>query len=185
MKNYFIIHGSFGDSQEHYLPWLKNELQKQGEVFCLDFPVGVNVQCYNAWAKTLDHYKDKINQDSIFIGRSIGPIFAIKYLINNNLKINKLVSVSGFNNYSVDGGDYDKVNQSMFVDNLSKFKKHCNDITCIISENDPYVKLSALEAFANSIANEIINIKNGGHFNSDSGYGTKFEELLNLINNNC
>ena len=33
MKNFFIIHGSFGaNSKEHYLPWLKNELEKLGEV---------------------------------------------------------------------------------------------------------------------------------------------------------
>lgn len=181
MKNYFIIHGSFGNSNEHYLPWLKQELGKEGEVIAVDFPIGVNVQCYESWAKVLDGYKHKINKDTIFIGRSIGPIFAIKYLIENNLKINKLISVSGFNNYSVDGGDYDKVNESMFVKDLSKIKEHCNHITCVISENDPYVKLSALQQFANTISNKTINIKDGGHFNDDSGYGSKFEELLKLI----
>ena len=28
MRNFFIIHGSFGDSREHYLPWLKQNLEK-------------------------------------------------------------------------------------------------------------------------------------------------------------
>ena len=181
MKNYFIIHGSFGNSNEHYLPWLKTELEKLGEVICEDFPIGLDAQCYENWAKVLDKYKNKINEDTLFIGRSIGPIFSIKYIIENNLKINKLVSVSGFNNYSVDGGDYDHVNKTMFVEDLSKFKDHCNQVTCIISENDPYVKLSALQDFANTIANQTINIKDGGHFNADSGYGVKFEELLKLI----
>ena len=35
--------------------------------------------------------------------------------------------------------------------------------------------------FANTIANQTINIKDGGHFKADSGYGVKFEELLKLI----
>ena len=183
MKNYFIIHGSFGNKNEHYLPWLKEKLEKQGEVICLDFPVGVNVQCYESWSKTLDQFKNKINNDTIFIGRSIGPIFAIKYLINNDLHINKLISVSGFNNYSVDGGDYDKVNKSMFVDDLQSFKNHCNKTVCIISENDPYVKLHALKDFAEKISDKTLNIKDGGHFNADSGYGEKFETLLETINN--
>lgn len=30
MKNYFIIHGSFGDSNEHYIPWLKQKLSGGG-----------------------------------------------------------------------------------------------------------------------------------------------------------
>ena len=182
MKNFFIIHGSFGNSKEHYLPWLEKELKKQGEVICLDFPIGVENQCYENWAKTLNNYKEKINNETTFIGRSIGPIFSIKYIIENDLHIDKLVSVSGFNNYSVDGGDYDKVNKSMFVDNLKEFKNHCKTTICVISENDPYVKLSALKKFAKTIADKTIDIKDGGHFNADSGYGEKFEELLKLIN---
>lgn len=182
MKNYFIIHGSFGNSNEHYLPWLKNQLEKHGEVICPNFPIGVGNQCYNSWSQVLNKYKNKINSDTIFIGRSIGPIFAIKYLLKNNLRINKLISVSGFNNYSVDGGEYDKVNISMFVNNLEQFKSHCNKTICIISENDPYVKLSTLKDFSNKIADKTIKIKNGGHFNADSGYGEKFEELLKIIN---
>jgi len=183
MRNFFIIHGSFWNSNEHYLPWLKKQLEKKGEVICLDFPIGVDFQCYENWAKTLDKYKHKINNETTFIGRSIGPIFSIKYIIDNNLYIDKLISVSGFNKYSVDGGDYDKVNESMFVDDLKLFKNHCNKTICIISENDPYVKLNALKDFAEKISNKTLNIKDGGHFNADSGYGEKFEKLLEEINN--
>ena len=181
MKNYFIIHGSFGNGSEHYLPWLKNKLKSMGEVVCPDFPVGVGKQSYESWAKVMDEYKNKINKDTVFIGRSIGPVFVIKYLMNNNLHIKKLISISGFNNISVDGGDYDKVNKTMFVKNLKDFKKHCDKIICVYSENDPYVKLKFLKDFANEIADEKINIKDGGHFNSESGYGEKFEELLKFL----
>ncbi len=30
MKNYFIVHGSFGDSKEHWLPWLQKQLYDNG-----------------------------------------------------------------------------------------------------------------------------------------------------------
>ena len=165
------------------MPWLKNQLEKQGNVICLDFPIGVGNQCYENWSKELNKYKNQINKESIFIGRSIGPIFAIKYVLENNLYINKLISISGFNNYFVDGGDFDKVNESMFVDNLKSFQKHCENSICIISENDPYVNLETLKDFAEKISALTINIKDGGHFNSDSGYGEKFEELLKIIYN--
>lgn len=181
MKNYFIVHGSFGDSKEHYLPWLEKELEEYGDVVCVDFPIGVGIQNFDSWSKVLDEYKGKINKDSVFIGRSIGPVFIIKYLMKNNLHIDKLYSISGFNKAVVDGGDYDEVNKTMFVDNLQDFKRYCNKITCIYSENDPYVKLKDLRDFADTIADETLNIKDGGHFNADSGYGEKFEKLLNLI----
>ncbi len=30
MKNYFIIHGSFGSSQENWFPWLENKIIERG-----------------------------------------------------------------------------------------------------------------------------------------------------------
>ncbi len=49
MKNYFIIHGSFGDSKEHWLPWLEKKLRMRGgEVFNLDYPVGLSEQNYES-----------------------------------------------------------------------------------------------------------------------------------------
>lgn len=181
MKNFFIIHGSFGNSKEHYLPWLEKELKHKGEVVCVDFPIGVDNQNYSNWANVLNKYKQKINKNSIFIGRSIGPIFIIKYLMRNNLKIQKLISISGFNNFLVGDANYDEVNASMFVNNLKEFKKNCNNVVCIYSENDPYVKLNALKSFADDIATTQVDIKDGGHFNTESGYGEKFEELLKYV----
>ena len=54
-------------------------------------------------------------------------------------------------------------------------------VRIILGENDPYVKLKDLQNFATTIANKTINIKDGGHFNANSGYGEKFEELLKEI----
>ena len=51
----------------------------------------------------------------------------------------------------------------------------------ILGENYPYVKLKDLQNFARTIADKTINIKDGGHFNANSGYGEKFEELLKEI----
>ncbi len=30
MKNYFIIHGTFGHNKENWFPWLETELKNQG-----------------------------------------------------------------------------------------------------------------------------------------------------------
>lgn len=42
--------------------------------------------------------------------------------------------------------------------------------------------MEVLETARNiTIADKTINIKDGGHFNTNSGYGEKFEELLKEI----
>ena len=181
-KNYFIIHGSFGSNTEHYLPWLKEQLKTKGQVFCPSFPIGVGVQNFKSWESELNKYINNINENTVFIARSIGPIFVIKYLLKNKLKINKLISISGFNNYFMqNNNEYNLVNRSMYVRNLKNFKKYCKEVICFISKNDPYINLETLESFTNAIADKTINIEDGGHFNSDSGYKEKFEELLKYI----
>ncbi len=180
MKNIFIIHGSFGDSKEHYLPWLKENLEKLGNnVIVPDFPIGVGVQCYDAWKNELKKYKDKINSETIFVGRSLAPIFICKYLLENNLKVNTLISISGFNGV-IGESDYDKVNKTFFLDSLKDIRVVAKNRVCYISYNDPYVPRKLLEKFADAFAGETIIKENAGHFNTDSGYAT-FNELLDKV----
>lgn len=180
MKNYFIIHGSFGDSKEHYIPWLKQKLEERDvQVFALDFPIGKDKQSYAEWCKVLDKYKDKINKNTVFIGRSIAPIFIVKYLTENNLKIDSLYSISGFNCF-INIPDYDYVNKTFFLDEIVGFEKLCKHRYCFISKNDPYVPYYLLDMFTKNIKAKVTLIENAGHFNDESGYST-FEDLLKII----
>ena len=66
------------------------------------FPIELDKHNYNEWKKLLDvYYKDfnMITNDSIIIGHSTGSICALKYVLENEIKIDKLILVSGFNNY--------------------------------------------------------------------------------------
>ena len=181
MKNYFIIHGSFGSSKEHFLPWLKEELLKQNNnVFALDFPIGKDKQNFENWEKVLLKYKDYINEETIFIGRSIAPIFIIKFLLKNKIKIDKLISISGFNGFG-NNPEYDYVNKTFLLDSIDEFKSYCKEIVCIYSNNDPYVPYFQLDMFARCLATKTIKINGAGHFNADSGYGEKFEKLLEFV----
>ena len=101
-------------------------------------------------------------------------------MVENEVKVKKLIFVCGFNNYFGINEEYDTVNGSMYFDNLCDIKKYCNDIICFYSDNDPYVKYEAEKEFADSITENQIVFPNGGHLNSESGY-TEFKELLKYI----
>ena len=180
MNTCFIIHGSFGDSHEHWIPWLKAELEKKNfEVITPDFPIGKDAQFYDSWKEILDKFKNKINKNTIFIGRSIAPIFIVKYILESNLKIKALYSVSGFNGY-INIPDYDYVNKTFFLDEIKNFERLCHKRVCFLSKNDPYVPYYLLDMFSKNIRAKRYVIEDAGHFNTDSGYG-QFQELLNLI----
>lgn len=182
-SNYFIIHGSFGNPFVNWFPYLRKEIEKkESEVYTPDFPVGVGYQNYTNWSKLLKTYLDAgiLNENSTIFAHSIAPIFICKFLVENKIKVKRLVFVCGFNNYLGIDEDYDAVNESMYFDNLADVKNYCSDIVCFYSDNDPYVKYETEKEFADTITENQIVISGGGHLNSESGY-TKFKELLKYL----
>lgn len=181
MKNYFIIHGSFGSSQENWFPWLENELNKRNsQVFNLDFPIGVGKQNYDNWEMVLNSVKRFINEESVFFCHSISCIFLVKYCIKNNIKIGKAILVAGFNQYLGLDEEYDAVNCTMYTNRANEFVNLCKERICFYSKNDPYVKLNKLEEFVEIIQAKPICVENAGHFNKSAGY-TTFKEILNYV----
>lgn len=183
MNNYVIIHGSFSSPFSNWIPYLRDEIEKRGnQVYTPDFPSGVGMQNYSNWEELLLNYVDVglINENTVIFAHSIAPVFIAKFLINNNIKVKRLVFVCGFNNYLGINEEYDAVNESMYLDSLSDVKEFCDDIICFYSKNDPYVKYEVEKEFADTVANKQVVIDEGGHLNAESGY-TQFPELLEYL----
>ena len=180
MKNYFIIHGTFGHNKENWFGWLEDELKSNGEdVYNFNYPTPEG-HSFENWSKVLNKAKDKINEESVFICHSSAPMFVIKYCLTNNVKIGKLISVSGANNFKVGAPEFDNINKFMFVDDVSNFKNLCKERICFYSKNDPYIKFDALQDFANSIDAKKLVYDNAGHFNASAGY-TTFKDIIEYL----
>lgn len=182
-ENYILVHGSFGSPFVNWIPYLRSEIEKAGgDVYTPDFPTGVGYQNYENWSKLLKCYLEIgiLNENTVLFAHSIAPVFLCKFLVENKIKVKKLVFVCGFNNYLGIDNDYDAVNESMYFDNLEDVKNYCDDIICLYSDNDPYVKYEVEKEFADAITDNQIIISNGGHLNSESGY-EEFTKLLQYL----
>lgn len=183
MENYFIIHGSFASPYSNWLGWLHDVIEDEGKrVYVPDFPIGVGYQNYTNWSKLLKYYVDLglINEKTIIIGHSIAPVFISKFLVENKIKVKKLIFVCGFNNYLGIDEEYDAVNNTMYFNNLEDVKNYADEIICLYSDNDSYVKYEAEKEFADAIATEQVFIPNAGHINSESGYDT-IEDIVGYL----
>lgn len=183
-SNYFIIHGSFSNPFSNWIPWLRKEIENRGvdNVYTPDLPSGVGYQNFANWNAIMNVYKEAglIDENTVLFAHSIAPVFVAKYLITNKIKVKKLIFVCGFNNYLGINDEYDEVNKTMYLDNLSDIKNYCDDIICFYSKNDPYVKYEVEKEFADTIATRQIIIEDGGHLNAESGY-LEFPDLLEYI----
>lgn len=187
MKYIIINHGFMGSNIENWFPWLKQEIDdNNNQVIIPQYPIDNDRHFYKYWKNVLDVYKNfnYINSKSIIIGHSSGCAFSIKYLIENNIKVNKLIMVSGFNNYfSVCEDDFHKkVNESFYVENadLIKIQNLCDEIICIYGNNDPYISQAVFHDLVLKLNAKEVIINNGGHLNKSAGYN-KLEKILEYI----
>ena len=181
--NYFIIHGSFSSPYSNWFSWVSDFIvSEEKQVYVPDFPIGVGYQNYENWSKLLKVYLDLglINENTTIIGHSIAPIFISKFLVENKVKVKKLIFVCGFNNYLGINEEYDAVNNSMYFDNIENIKEYAKDIICFYSDNDPYVKYEVEKEFADKVATEQILLNGAGHINAEIGYDT-FEEIVSYL----
>ncbi len=96
MKTCIIIHGTYGSPNENWFPWLKVELKKIGwRVFTPKFPTPKN-QSLATWLEAFAEYEQYINEDTIFVGHSLGPAFILRILEQANAKIQSAYLISGF-----------------------------------------------------------------------------------------
>lgn len=180
-NNYFIIHGSYGNPYKNWIPWLKRQLSKR-KLGCIvpSFPTPYK-QDYESWSKILKAYFEIgcITENTTFITHSLGGIFIIKFLLENKIKVKKIITIAGFN--QLEFNDDMNLYQSFYLDEeLTDIKLYSSENISFYSDNDPYVTKSEAEKFADSISAKKILINGAGHFNEKYGY-TEFTELLKYI----
>lgn len=182
MKKILIFHGTGGNPQGNWFPWLKGELEKKDcQVFIPQFPDPREGHNLADWLEVLKQYKQHINEDTILIGHSLGGLFLLRVLerLDHQVEAAYLVSASvGIRPIKF----YDSDEKfSGFDFDWSKIKRGAKHFTVYHSDNDPYVSLENGEELAKQLGVDLTFIPNAGHINAESGY-IKFEKLLQDIN---
>ncbi|MCI8778575.1 MAG: serine hydrolase family protein [Bacilli bacterium] len=180
MKNAIIIHGTEGNPEENWFPWLKKELEQKGYTVSVpQFPSPPVVPAkISEWFDVLNNYQ--INEDTIIIGHSLGGIFTLRVLETLNFTIKAAILVGtpiGIKPIKYYERD---LSFSGFEFNWSKIKNVAKDFVVFQSDNDPYVALENGRELSNKLGVTLYFIPNAGHFNAQAGY-TEFPELLQQI----
>ena len=177
----FIIHGSYGHPGENWFPWLKKELEELNfEVFVPKFPTPERQNLEN-WMKVFSEYENKLDENTIMIGHSLGPVFILHILEKINHSIHSCFFISGSIS-PVGDKRFDKIEKEFLKNNFNweKIKQNCKKFFVFHSDNDPYVPMEKATELVDKLNAELDIIKNAGHFNEDSGY-KEFPLLLRKI----
>ncbi len=181
MKNIFIFHGTGGHPKENWFPWLKEKLEQKGhKVYIPQFP-NADKPMLEPWLKELENYKDKIDEDTILIGHSLGGLFLLRVLESLDKPVNAAIFIAasvGVKPIKFYDGD-DNFSDGFTFD-WEKITSNAKQFSVFHSDTDPYVSLGNGEALAEQLGVKLILIPNAGHFNETAGY-IEFEELFNKV----
>jgi predicted alpha/beta hydrolase family esterase len=176
MKNNFkiiIIHGSYGNPEENWFPWLSEELEKKGFTTIrpkLPTPENQNLK---VWLKEFKKQVGDLSPNTILVGHSLAPAFILNILQAGSDSIYGTILVSPFI-CKLGLPDFDKVNKSFIRGpfNWEKIKKYAGKIITFGGNDDPYVPIQAMNDVSSFLGTQLIIINKGGHLNTSAGYST-------------
>jgi hypothetical protein len=121
-----------------------------------------------AWTNHLKKVVGKPDEETYFIGHSIGCQTIIRYLekLPKKSKVGGVIFVAGF--FALMGlEDEEKPIAKPWIEtpiNTQKARKHTKKMIALFSTNDPYVPLSNKNLFKKRLNARIIIEKNKGHY---------------------
>ncbi len=168
MKKAYIVHGWSGFPEEGWFPWARKELEKQGYQVQVPAMPTPDRPTIDVWVNTLLQLAPTPDEETVFIGHSIGCQTIMRYLehLPANSKVKQTIFVAGWFTLS---GIEDPAEQALAEPwltrpiNFSQVKAHVNNICAILSTDDslvPYAENKKL--FEQKLQATIITTQ-GGH----------------------
>src|SRR6185369_1180716 len=179
MQNAFIFHGTEGYPGENWFPWLKEQLEgKNCKVIVPQFPSPPVVPAkISEWFDVLNDYKQYINEDTIFVGHSLGGLFLLRVLEKLDHTVRAAVFVAApIGVRPILNWDRDNAFCG-FEFNWDSIIPKAKHFAVFHSDDDPYVSLGNGEELAKKLGVRLGFIPNAGHFNTKAGYSA-FPQLL-------
>lgn len=174
-----LLHGTDGDENSNWIPWLKMQLEKRGhEVFAPSLPDSAYPNGEKWVNYILENVPFDFDEETVVVGHSAGAALIPMLLqkLPEGAKVRKAILVSGF--HDTLGWDKLKDLQNIVVD-YDRVQQKANEIVLLHSDNDPYVELAQAEWLAEKLNGELRVIKGQGHFNL--GTSPKYKEFPKLL----
>lgn len=178
-KEHYLNNGSPRQSNNHWLPWLKNELglnNIQTNIPEMPIPYEPN---YTVWKAVFEQFP--INENTILIGHSAGAGFLIRYLSENNIKVGKVILVAPWVDPMSELNELGCEDFFKFeIDKNLVSKTQC--VHVLYSTDDDASILETAKILKENIQDiKYHEFTNRGHFTTEPGYtNDTFPELLTV-----
>jgi len=187
MKKVYLVHCWGGNINDGWYPWIKKELEKLNvEVIMEDMP-NTETPKIDEWVDKLNSIVNSLDEDTYFIGHSIGCQTIMRYLETKDItNIGGILFVAPWLDLLPDEMDeesnevaYEWINKPI---DFSKVKQFSNNIHAIFSTNDYYVSLDQEKEFQDKLNAITIRVVDKGHISEEDGI-KELPEILDECRN--
>lgn len=185
MKKIYLVHCWDGTSNDGWYPWIEQELKKYNvEVIRFDMPNTAN-PTIEEWVSTLNEKVDKLDEETYFMGHSIGCQTIMRYLETKEAtKIGGILLVAPWLDLLPEAvEDEDSYNTAYpwihTPINFTKVKEFSENINCIFSDDDYFVDLNQEQEFKQKLNAKTIIVNEKGHISQDDDI-FELNEILEL-----
>lgn len=180
--NVVLIHGYKGNSENHWFPYIKENLEEHGvQVFT---PQMAEDHTLEAWLKKAEEIIPLINEKTILVGHSLGCPFILHLLSKLSKPVFGTIFVAGFGKqFSVpDVDEKEEEECNRFIQNIAwkKARENAGVLKIFAGINDPVVPLDVSLNLGTMLKSPIRFIEKSGHFCAEDGFDT-FSELLEYL----
>jgi methionine--tRNA ligase beta chain len=177
--NIIMIHGYEGDSENHWFPYIKTEMEKYGlEVFTPEMPKEYTRE---AWFESLNQISEKVNEYTILIGHSLGCPAILHLLAMLSKPVFGAVFVAPFGKvFSNKTQEDEECNRFVQTISWKRARKNVGNVKIFAGIDDDVVPLDVSIHFASMLKEPIRLVENAGHFCAEDGFEA-FPELLDYL----
>ncbi|MFH1455946.1 MAG: alpha/beta hydrolase [archaeon] len=186
MKRIFLIHGWDGNPKNCWFPWLKQKLEEKGFQVIVPKMPNAEEPKINVWVPFLTELVKEVDEETYFVGHSIGCQTIMRFLETQTNKIGGIIFVAGFFNLPYLETEEEKIIAKEWIEtpiDTEKIKSLTQNIIAIFSDNDEDVPLSDSKLFRERLNAKIIIEKEKGHFDDSANIKelpVVFNELLKM-----
>ncbi len=183
MKRAIILHGMSDsketydgrESEHHWLPWLKTELEKNGyEVVTPEFPEPYAPD-YTKWRGVFDTLN--FDKETVLVGHSCGGGFIVRYLSETDVEVGKVILVAPWLD-----PDKDHCPEFFYFDIKRNLVAQTSGMSIFVSTDDDWdiqESVRIIEAECDGTEKQVY--ENMGHFTYGEMGTREFPELLEVI----
>ena len=190
MNKIYIVHCWDGTNDDGWYPWLDKQLSNENNiVYRFDMPNTTSPDI-DEWVSFLDSKVESLDENTFFVGHSIGCQTIMRYLQTKNMcKIGGILFVAPWLellDFAIEDEESYNVAKPWLNTKIDfeKVKQFTNNINCIFSDNDYFVSLDQKDKFEKLLDANTIVVSGKGHISQDDGvYELKeiLEECKNML----